>query len=272
MQGCSSCCFCSIPLGGWGHLRGLCRLPGGRDWYLTTGGWSCVLSLWWAGLCVGSMFVKQLFTQEDFKQPIWWWVRLCSRPVFCLAWGIPALEPTGCWVGLGLGEEMVASRRAHVTEYSPELLPPVSLSPQWATAATHLQGDTPILAGKSGPVSYEVITFFLGSWCTQDSLKPPWVEFLYPSVMWNSCSQSPLAFKTRYSGGSSSQCHNSILGSLTWGWELSLLWENFCIITIFYFVGHPPDMYGIWFLSWLCPSFSLVVALSLFLYLGYLFC
>ena len=29
-------------------------------------------------------------------------------------------------------------------------------------------GDPPILSSKSGPVSYEVITFLLGSWCTRD--------------------------------------------------------------------------------------------------------
>ena len=32
---------------------GLCRLPGQRDWCLPTGGWSWVLSLWWAGLYQG---------------------------------------------------------------------------------------------------------------------------------------------------------------------------------------------------------------------------
>ena len=31
-------------------LRGLCRLPGGRDWFLPTGGWSWVLTLYWAKL------------------------------------------------------------------------------------------------------------------------------------------------------------------------------------------------------------------------------
>ena len=35
-----------------------------------------------------------------------------------------------CWVRLGLGEEMVASKRAHISEYSPKLWLPVSLSSQ----------------------------------------------------------------------------------------------------------------------------------------------
>ena len=34
-----------------------------------------------------------------------------------------------CWVGLGFGEKMAASKRADSKEYSPELPPPVSLSP-----------------------------------------------------------------------------------------------------------------------------------------------
>ena len=47
-------------------------------------------------------------------------------PTFgCLAWGNPALEPTGSLVGL-----MADSRRAHAREYFPELLLPVSLSLQ----------------------------------------------------------------------------------------------------------------------------------------------
>ena len=31
----------------------LCRLPGGRDWFLTTDGQNWVLSIWWAGPCQG---------------------------------------------------------------------------------------------------------------------------------------------------------------------------------------------------------------------------
>ena len=43
---------CLLPSGcvwSWG----LCRLPDGRDLCLSTGGWSCVLSLWWVKLCQG---------------------------------------------------------------------------------------------------------------------------------------------------------------------------------------------------------------------------
>ena len=53
---CSSFCFWCLSPGWWGWLRGLCRIPGGRDCCLTSGGWSWVLSLWWAGPHKGICF------------------------------------------------------------------------------------------------------------------------------------------------------------------------------------------------------------------------
>ena len=107
-------------------------------------------------------------------------------------------------------------------------------------------GDPPILAGKSGLVSYEVTTFSPGCWCTQDHvLHPPIVEFLFPLILWNSYDQTLLAFKVRFSGGSSSPCQTPRFGSLTWGSALSLLWEKFCSIIFFQLVSDPPGIYGI---------------------------
>ena len=103
--------------------------------------------------------------------------------------------------------------------------------PQLPPAST---GDPPILSGKSGSVSYEVTAFI--PWVLV-RVRPyvclPRVEFLFPPVLWNSCDQTLLAFKARFTGGSSSRCQTPRLGSLTWGSELSLLWENFCGIIIF---------------------------------------
>ena len=52
-------------------------------------------------------------------------------------WGcVPALlavwpeASQHCWEGIGLGEEVAASKWTHTNEYSPELLLPVSLSLQ----------------------------------------------------------------------------------------------------------------------------------------------
>ena len=61
---------------------------------------------------------------------------------------------------------------------------------------------------------------------------PARVESLFPPVLWSSCTQAPLTSKAKCSGGSSSQCQTPRLGSLKWGSELSLLWENLCDIII----------------------------------------
>ena len=142
---------------------------------------------------------------------------------------------------------MAASKRAHANEYSPELPHhhhqcPCPYSEPQLPPPPASAGDPPILAGKSGPVYYEVTAFF--PWVlvhTRPCVRPPRMEFLFPPVLWNPCDQNPLAFKARFSGGSSSHCQTPRLGSLTQGSELSLLWENFC----FQFLGHPPGMYGI---------------------------
>ena len=73
----------------------------------------------------------------------------------------------------------------------------------------------------------------------------------------NSCNQTPLVFKTMWSGSSSSYCQTLRLGSLTWGSERPLLWEKLSDIIIFTFVGHPSSGYGIWFYpSCTTPVFS----------------
>ena len=46
-QGCSSFCFYCLPHGQQVWSRGLSRLSGGKNWYLHSGGWSWVFSLWW---------------------------------------------------------------------------------------------------------------------------------------------------------------------------------------------------------------------------------
>ena len=128
-----SSCFCCVLHGGWSWSKG-------------RGG--------------------QLWAQEDIRQPVCSCVGLCFHFFGCLAWVIPALEPIGCWVGPGLGKKMVASRRAHANEYSPELLLRVSLSPQVPLPTTTFTGDPPIAAGRSGPGSCEVTAFYPGSWGT----------------------------------------------------------------------------------------------------------
>ena len=80
---------------------------------------------------------------------------------------------------------------------------------------------------------------------TRPCVRPPRVAFVFPPVLWSSCDQAPLAFKAKCSKGSSFQCQTSQLRSLTWGSELSLLWEKLCNTIIFQFVGCPSRRYGI---------------------------
>lgn len=98
--------------------------------------------------------------------------------------------------------------------------------------------------------------------CSRPCKCPPSVKFLYSPVLWNSCNQTLMFFKARFSGGSSSCCQTLWLGRLRWGSELSLLWQNFYGITVFQFVGCPPRRYGILFYC----DFSLLPSLCGFFF------
>ena len=108
-------------------------------------------------------------------------------------------------------------------------------------------GDPPGLAGRSGPVSDEITLFLLVLVHTRPCVHPPRIEFLFPSILWNSCNPTPLTLKARFSGSSSSHCQIPRLRSLMWGSGLSLFWDNFCGIITFQFIGHLPGRYGICF-------------------------
>ena len=97
---------------------GACLLVGGAG-SCPSGGQSCVTR------CV----YRWLWAQYGFRHPVCWWVGLCFYPAGCLAWGITALEPVGCWVGPGLDAKMATSGRAHTNQYFLWPLPPVSLPP-----------------------------------------------------------------------------------------------------------------------------------------------
>ena len=67
-------------------------------------------------------------------------------------------------------------------------------------------------------------------------------EVCFPPDLWSSYTQANLAFKAKCSEGNSSRCQTPRLGNLTWGSELSLLWENLCDIIIFQCMGaHSED-------------------------------
>ena len=194
-------------------VRGLCRLPVGGP------GFCPVMSA--AGSCP---FVEQSCAQEDFKWPVCWWVGLCSCSIGCLAWNILALKPTGYWVGLVLVEEWrppggLMTMSAHQSCCC-QCHFPCSESQPLPTS----KEDPPVLAGRSFPVFYEITAFF--PWvlmCTRLCVHPPRVEFLFPLVLQNSCGQTLLGFKVRFSESSSSCCQILWLESLLWGSGISLL-------------------------------------------------
>lgn len=75
-----------------------------------------------------------------------------------LAWGVPALEPTGCWVRPGFEAKMSNSGRAHAAECSLIYSPPVSMSLGWAAA-------TPFLPRRPSKTSRWVWTRLLSNYC-----------------------------------------------------------------------------------------------------------
>ena len=140
---------------------------------------------------------------------------------------------------------MADSGRAHAKEYFPELLLPVPLSLQWATA-------TPRLCWRPSNTSRYIWFSLLWGHCSFPDVHttlcvPSKSGVSVPPVLSKSCNQIPLAFKVCFCGNSSSHCQTPRLGSLTWGSEPSLQWVDFSGITVLQFVSHPPSSYGIWF-------------------------
>ena len=136
---------------------------------------------------------------------------------------------------------------------------PVSLSSQWASHPTPPQKSLLRPAGMThGPM--KSVHFCPGSQCTHARVCPPGVELLFPPVLWQSCTQAPLDYKAKCSGGSSSWCQTPRLGSLMWD---SVLRENFCNIIVLQFVG---PTWGVWglIILWVCPSYHLVGFLHVF--------
>ena len=127
-------------------------------------------------------------------------------------------------------------------------------------------GEDPRLAVSSGPSSYGVtalpqVPVYVYS-NSGISVSPIIMEFLHwsPTGLQAKCSRDL------------SICQTPRLGTLNWASELSLLWEKFCDIITFQFVGCPPGRYEIWLYHthsptpvslWLLPSFNSVAQLCL---------
>ena len=121
-------------------------------------------------------------------------------------------------------------------------------SPSSEPLPTHAStGDPPTLACSFGSVSCGATAPFL--WvCAHRVLFVPFKSgvSVFP-VLWKPCNQILLGFKVRFPGDSQSLCWIPRLGSLMWCSEPSQQWENFFVIIVLPFVGHPPSRFGIWF-------------------------
>ena len=205
------------------------------------------------------VFSRKLWAQKDFRVPSCCWVGLCSLLVGCLAWGIPALEPTGCWVGLGL---------RGIEEDSHQWVLPRTTTPSvFVHAVSH---TTPHICRRLSNTNSLVWCSLLWGhcflpWvlkCTRPCMRPLTVEFLFPAVLWNSWDQT---FKTRCSG-CPAHYRTPRLGSLMWGLECSLLLYKY-----FQFVSCRSGRYGIWFYCYCNPPTISLWLLCLLWMVGYLF-
>ena len=179
-----------------------------------------VQASWWGGVVVGkteSCSGGQGCAQYYFNPVVCWWVGLPALPVGGLTWGDPVLGSTGSMLGL-----MATPKRAHVKGLLPELLLAVPLSLQQTTTDPCLTGDTPIQAGVSGSVYYEVTLPYPSVLIhTRFCLCPRRVEPLFPLVLWRSCNWILLAFKVRSPGNFYSLCQILRFETLIWGSESS---------------------------------------------------
>ena len=151
-----------------------------------------------------------------------------------LVWprGVPAPAPVGCWVGPGAVSVLMRptrSRHVHVDER--------------VTRDSHppLQGTLPDqqVGLAQAPIKRLLLPRdFMCAFKSEVSVSLSPVR---------SCNEAPLAFKAKCSGSSPSRCWTPGLGSLTWGSELSLLWENFCNVITLQCVCRPPGGQGMGF-------------------------
>ena len=178
-----------------------------------------------------------LWAQEVFGQHVCWWVWLYSHLVCCLAWGIPALEPTGCWVRPGLSakdpSKIYSSSQSSHRWTLPDMSTTSFYDPRESHSCSLPSQET--LQDQQVSLAQASMKSLLLPWvpvCIRTCVCPPRLESLFPPVLWSSCNQAPLTFKAKYSGGSTSwfwgACHGAqsshSCGRTSVTWLFSSLW------------------------------------------------
>ena len=214
-----------------------------------------------------------LWSEEVFRQPVCWWMVLCSYLICCLAWGVPILESIGFWVGTDLGANYLSqmsashksSRRWTLTYYPRK-------SHNHPPSHHKFPEDPPTPVIRSGPDSYEVTAFALGP-TAYETLCEHYKSgvSIFPSPV-QLLQLSPVGLQSQMlCGGLLLLMPDTRLGSLTWSPKFSLLWEIFCGIIILQFVGHLPRGYGIWLYYECAPPTISLGFLFMFLDVEYIF-
>ena len=199
---------------------------------------------------------------EDFRQPISWWVGLCSHPVYC--W-------TGAsqyWCTGPDFSKMVASRASHTDDYFPGPHPQCPVPTVNHSCPLLSQETLPRPEGRSDPDCYRIPALPWDPVHMKPCVHPPRMEFLFPPLLWSSCAHALLAFNAKCSVGSSYQCQTPVR-------EPDVEFRTLIP------VGKPRDTFtSLWithlgslrlFISWKHPSYHLDVATSLSWSKGYLF-
>ena len=146
-----------------------------HDVFLVEGVAACPLvgraGSWPSGVqgCVKWHMKRWLRVQEVFRVGCPLIASAASLLVGCLNSGVPALNPTGCWIGPDLyakGPQWLHSVRVHIGEHSLLCSPPAFMTPERAKA-TSLE-DPPTPACRSGPGSCRITAFYPGPHCMQD--------------------------------------------------------------------------------------------------------
>ena len=149
---------------------------------------------------------------------------LCFYVAGCFAWGFPELDPACCW-----GEQVLVPKCGPPGELTLINIPLgfcyLCPSPHSELLLTVPSPSDPLWQlGRCSPSCYEGTAMCWVSVHLRTCVHPPWVELLFTPALWISCTQFPLAFKAKCSGGSSSKCQ-----TLRLTWRAIFMWELPCV-------------------------------------------
>ena len=242
-----------LPPHGWGWNRGLSRLPGRKSQCLPIGGWSWVLALWWARPCLGALLEEAVYLRSLYA------AFLLMGASMLVIWP----EASQHWHLQALGWDQVLALMSQDVSHQKSSCGWTFLNVSATSVyVPRVSRGSPCLARRLSQdqqvdLSQALIKSLLLPWvlvCMRSCVHPPRMESLFFPVFWSSCCQVLLAFKTKCSGGLSSWCQTPRLGSLTWGSELSVLWENLwysCSLVCGSSTQGVLDL----IVSWVCPSY-----------------